>query len=37
MAAAQSMPVGNVVAKTMDGRFEDFGRETVALVARESL
>ncbi|MGZ6569378.1 MAG: transposase, partial [Solirubrobacteraceae bacterium] len=29
------MTVGDVVAKTMDGRFEDFVREAVALVARE--
>ncbi len=35
MAEVQSMTVADVVAKTMDGRFEDFVREAVALVARE--
>ena len=29
------MTVADVVAKTIDGRFEDFGREAVVLVARE--
>ena len=29
------MTVADVVAKTMDGRLEDFVREAVALVARE--
>ena len=33
--AEQSMAVADVVAKTMDGRLEDFVREAVALVARE--
>jgi putative transposase len=35
MAECQSMTVADVVAKTMDGRLEDFVREAVALVARE--
>jgi putative transposase len=35
MAEGQSMTVTDVVAKTMDGRLEDFVREAVALVARE--
>ena len=35
MAEGQSMTVADVVAKTMDGRLEDFVREAVALVARE--
>jgi putative transposase len=35
MAEGQSMTVGDVVAKTMDGRLEDFVREAVVLVARE--
>ncbi len=35
MAEVQSMTVADVVAKTMDGRLEDFVREAVALVARE--
>ena len=35
MADGQSMTVADVVAKTMDGRLEDFVREAVALVARE--
>src|ERR1039458_3082754 len=35
MAEGQSMTVADVVAKTMDGRFEDFVREAVALVVRE--
>ncbi|SRR5581483_3855969 len=35
MAEGQSMTVADVVAKTMDGRVEDFVREAVALVARE--
>jgi hypothetical protein len=34
MADGQSMTVADVVAKTMDGRLEDFVREAVALVAR---
>ena len=33
MAEGQSMTVADVVAKTMDGRLEDFVREAVALVA----
>jgi putative transposase len=35
MAEGQRMTVADVVAKTMDGRLEDFVREAVALVARE--
>ena len=35
MAEGQSMTVADVVAKTMDGRLEDFVREAVALAARE--
>jgi hypothetical protein len=35
MAEGQSMTVADVVARTMDGRLEDFVREAVALVARE--
>ena len=35
MAEGQSMTVADVVAKTMDGRLEDFVREAVGLVARE--
>jgi putative transposase len=35
MAEGQSMTVADVVAKTMDGRLEDFVREAVLLVARE--
>jgi transposase-like protein len=35
MAESQSMTVADVVAKTMDGRLEDFVREAVALVAHE--
>ncbi len=35
MAEGQSMTVADVVAKTMDGRLEDFVREAVALVTRE--
>jgi transposase-like protein len=35
MAEGESMTVADVVAKTMDGRLEDFVREAVALVARE--
>jgi transposase-like protein len=35
MADGQSMTVADVVAKTMDGRLEDFVREAVVLVARE--
>jgi putative transposase len=35
MAEVHSMTVADVVAKTMDGRLEDFVREAVALVARE--
>ena len=35
MAEGQSMTVADVVAKTMDGRLEDFVREAVALVVRE--
>jgi hypothetical protein len=35
MAEGQSMTVGDVVAKTMDGQLEDFVKEAVALVARE--
>ncbi len=35
MVEGQSMTVADVVAKTMDGRLEDFVREAVALVARE--
>jgi putative transposase len=35
MADGQRMTVADVVAKTMDGRLEDFVREAVALVARE--
>jgi putative transposase len=35
MAGGQRMTVADVVAKTMDGRLEDFVREAVALVARE--
>jgi putative transposase len=35
MAEVVSMTVADVVAKTMDGRLEDFVREAVALVARE--
>jgi putative transposase len=35
MAEGQSMTVADVVAKTMDGRLEDFVREAVALIARE--
>jgi putative transposase len=35
MAEGQSMTVADVVAKTMDGRLEDFVREAVVLVARE--
>jgi putative transposase len=35
MADGQSMTVADVVAKTMDGRLEDFVREAVAVVARE--
>jgi putative transposase len=35
MAEGQSMTVADVVAKTMDGRLEDFVREAVALVASE--
>ena len=35
MADGQSMTVADVVARTMDGRLEDFVREAVALVARE--
>ncbi len=35
MAEDHSMTVADVVAKTMDGRLEDFVREAVALVARE--
>ncbi|MGZ6693704.1 MAG: IS256 family transposase [Solirubrobacteraceae bacterium] len=34
MADGQRMTVADVVAKTMDGRLEDFVREAVALVAR---
>ena len=34
-AEGQSMTVADVVAKTMDGRLEDFVREAVVLVARE--
>ena len=35
MAEGHSMTVADVVAKTMDGRLEDFVREAVALVVRE--
>ena len=35
MADGQSMTVADVVAKTMDGRLEDFVREAVVLVCRE--
>jgi putative transposase len=35
MAEGQRMTVADVVAKTMDGRLEDFVREAVALIARE--
>jgi putative transposase len=35
MAEGQSMTVADVVAKTMDGRLEDFVREAVVLIARE--
>ena len=35
MADGQSVTVADVVAKTMDGRLEDFVREAVALVVRE--
>jgi putative transposase len=35
MAEGHSMTVADVVARTMDGRLEDFVREAVALVARE--
>ena len=35
MAEGQSMTVADVVARTMDGRLEDFVREAVAIVARE--
>jgi len=35
MTDGQSMTVADVVAKTMDGRLEDFVREAVALVVRE--
>ena len=35
MADGHSMTVADVVAKTMDGRLEDFVREAVALIARE--
>ena len=35
MADGQSMTVADVVAKTMDGRLEDFVREAVALVVGE--
>jgi transposase-like protein len=35
MAEGQSMTVGEVVERTMDGRLEDFVREAVVLVARE--
>ena len=35
MADGQSMTVADVVARTMDGRLEDFVREAVALVVRE--
>ena len=35
MVEGQRMTVADVVAKTMDGRLEDFVREAVALVARE--
>jgi hypothetical protein len=35
MAEGQSMTVADVVAKTMDGRLEDFVREAVVLVAGE--
>ena len=35
MAEGQSMTVADVVARTMDGRLQDFVREAVALVARE--
>ena len=35
MADGQSMTVADVVAKTLDGRLEDFVREAVVLVARE--
>src|SRR5207344_3427235 len=35
MADGQSMTVADVVAQVRDGRFEDFVREAVALVARE--
>jgi len=35
MAEGQSMTVADVVAKTMDGRLEDFVKEAVAIVARE--
>jgi len=35
MADSQSMTVADVVAKVRDGRFEDFVREAVALVACE--
>jgi hypothetical protein len=37
MAKGQSMTVADVVAQVRDGRFEDFVREAVALVAREIL
>ena len=35
MVEGQSITVADVVAKTIDGRLEDFVREAVALVARE--
>jgi hypothetical protein len=35
MAEGHSVTVADVVAKTIDGRLEDFAREAVALVARE--
>jgi putative transposase len=35
MAEGQSMTVADVVAKTMDGRLEDFVKEAVALVAHQ--
>ena len=35
MADGQSMTVADVVARTMDGRLEDFVREAVALIVRE--
>jgi hypothetical protein len=35
MAEGQSMTVVDVVAKTTDGRLEDFVREAIVLIARE--